>query len=121
MDKPIGYSFDGVQNNGNQVTLVHTASTTRKPRILVIDRKRGEYNPGSQTFTVPRTRIRAIVGTVDSAMAPQKEKLVFDLNMSVPVASTETDITNAITDLRAIVNDEDFVSQFIDKQSLVFE
>lgn len=117
MSYPAGYTFYGSANNGNQITLIGSDSTSLKPNIIIFDRKPATYDGGRNMFSVPELRVRVMRGVVTQDGKPAPQKNLIDASFRMPVEAAEVDVEANVQDFLSVISDEGFIASL---KSLTF-
>lgn len=109
MALPANYSVYGVANNGDQLKLVRSDSTSAAPRFITIDRSPATYDAQKGRYSVSQYRIRIVRGTVDSEGLPKPERVMCDCTFRIP-AGEDTQMDTIVSDLNGIIDAAGFLA-----------
>lgn len=93
--------------SANSVKFVREDDSPQKRKDLTVSRKAATYQAGTGIYSIPEYRI-AIRKDAAAEGKPTGQRLTFDLVVRTPLDSAGADFDEALSELQAIVGDEDF-------------
>lgn len=100
-------------DSSDSLKFVRIDSTQAIKKDLTFSRKAGNFQPRIGTFSVPEYRaiFRNDVPTPDGL--PSGQRLSIDLSIRMPVAATAAQLSELVTSLKELVNNEGFEAAVI--------
>lgn len=105
---PIPTDYTIFRQEGDSVTLRHSASTPAEPRLIIIDRHMATYDAKNGRWSVPSYRVRVIRGLVDGDGAPRSERLLVDATFRTPIGAESLFTSELLPDFITVVDSEGF-------------
>lgn len=113
MDLIPNYQIGGFTGNGNVVLATRNDSTTRNRRDATYSRRVPSFNNGTKVFSIPEDTFVVRRDVPDADQNPSGQRIALQFTARIPVASLEADISTALEDFRAYINQVDLLEHLI--------
>lgn len=103
---------NGGMPSANSVRFISDSSTLVAREDLTISRKAPVYNSSTKQYSIPEYRL---VYRKDIALegVPTGQRLTVDMNIRMPIGTTQEELEKGLQDIAALTDHEDFVSYVV--------